>query len=75
MYGWECPRCHKIWAPAQMTCDCQPPSFVSTNLSMNFWTYCPRCNQYFNPCNIHQCPGTIISQYSDSQQGGQTTKG
>lgn len=27
-YGWECPRCHRIHSPLNMSCDCQPGYFT-----------------------------------------------
>jgi len=31
MSGWECPRCHAIWAPSVQKCCCFP-SAVGTNV-------------------------------------------
>jgi hypothetical protein len=30
LFGWECPRCHKIHSPFISSCDCVPPIINAT---------------------------------------------
>lgn len=32
--GWECPRCHAIYAPHVHQCICAPPAITTTTLTI-----------------------------------------
>lgn len=36
--GWECPKCHKVWAPWVQSCDCARHDLNNYTLSDN-WQY------------------------------------
>lgn len=35
-YGWTCPRCMKVHSPYSTQCDCPPPTFTSSGLTVTF---------------------------------------
>ena len=46
--AWECPRCHKIWAPHIPACDCYkaPNVTASSAVWVDFCTHCGAANTW-----------------------------
>lgn len=55
-HGWECPKCHRCYAPMQMycmTCNANPVMAGNSGNLQAFETNDPRSSQYVPPLNAH----------------------